>query len=96
MLLPSNVSYETRLVNKTLFIDLEQELEVNTTYSLYLNEAVKDITEGNDTLIQLVFSTGFELDSNEVFFQISDAMNSICVGLFFINGIDNLQCSVSV
>ncbi|MDG1349840.1 MAG: Ig-like domain-containing protein [Crocinitomicaceae bacterium] len=87
VLLPSNVSYETRLVNKTLFIDLEQELEVNTTYSLYLNEAVKDITEGNDTLIQLVFSTGFELDSNEVFFQISDAytnapIQDATVGLF--------------
>ena len=87
VLLPSNVSYETKLINKVLTLDLQEDLSPNTTYSLYLNGAVKDLTEGNDTLIQLVFSTGPFLDSNVVNFQIKDAFTNdiqsgITVGLF--------------
>ena len=87
VLLPSNVNYESKLVNKTLQLDFESDLAENTTYSLYLNGAVKDITEGNDSLIQIVFSTGSFLDSNRVFFQITDAFTNqlvegVTVGLF--------------
>jgi len=87
VLLPSNVTYETKLINKTLTLDLQEDLSPNTTYSLYLNGAVKDLTEGNDTLIQLVFSTGPFLDSNVVNFQVKDAFTNdiqseITVGLF--------------
>lgn len=87
VLLPSNVSYETKLINKTLTLDLQEALYPNTTYSLYLSGAVKDLTEGNDTLIQLVFSTGPFLDSNVVNFQVKDAFTNeiqsgITVGLF--------------
>ena len=94
VLLPSNVSYETKLINKTLTIDLQQKLSPNTTYSLYLNGAVKDITEGNDSLIQLVFSTGPFLDSNIVDFQLKDAFTNeiqsgITVGLF--DSLEQLQ-----
>ena len=85
--MPSNVTYETKLINKTLTLDLQEDLSPNTTYSLYLNGAVKDLTEGNDTLIQLVFSTGPFLDSNVVNFQVKDAFTNdiqseITVGLF--------------
>ena len=87
VLLPSNVNYQSKLFNKTLQLDLESDLTENTTYSLYLNGAVKDITEGNDSLIQIVFSTGSFLDSNRVFFQITDAFTNqlvegVTVGLF--------------
>ena len=94
VLLPSNVSYETKLINKTLILDLQDELAANTTYSLYLNGAIKDLTEGNDTLIQLVFSTGPFLDSNIVDFQVKDAytneiQSGITVGLF--DSLEQLQ-----
>ena len=82
VLLPSNVSYETKLINKTLTLDLQQKLSPNTTYSLYLNGAVKDLTEGNDSLIQLVFSTGPFLDSNIVDFQLKDAFTNEIQSLF--------------
>lgn len=93
VLLPSNVNYKSKLINKTLQLDLESNLAENTTYSLYLNGAVKDITEGNDSLIQIVFSTGSFLDSNEVFFQIKDAFTNqlvegVTVGLFDTLGKD--------
>ena len=94
VLLPSDVSYETKLVNKRLTLDLQDKLSPNTTYSLYLNEAIKDLTEGNDTLIQLVFSTGPFLDSNVVNFQVMDAFTNkiasgITVGLF--DSLEQLQ-----
>ena len=87
ILLPSNVAYETKLVNKSLVLELKDTLSRNTTYSLYLNGAIKDLTEGNDTLIQLVFSTGNDLDSNRVMFEVNDAFTgevnkNIVVGLF--------------
>ena len=76
ILLPSNVRYETGILNKTLTLTMKDNLTENTTYSLYLNGAIKDITEGNDTLIQLVFSTGPELDSNVVQFDLKDAFTN--------------------
>lgn len=87
ILLPSNVAYEAKLINKSLILSLKDTLSENTTYSLYLNGAIKDLTEGNDTLIQLVFSTGNELDSNRVAFEVSDAFTGelnkdVVVGLF--------------
>jgi hypothetical protein len=35
VLLPSNVNYKSKLINKTLQLDLESTLAENTTYSLY-------------------------------------------------------------
>jgi hypothetical protein len=39
------------------------ELSKETTYAIYLNRTVKDVHEGNDTLITYVFSTGKWIDS---------------------------------
>ena len=72
ILLPANVEYEYSLKGKTLQIDFQEKLKENTTYSLYLNEAIKDITEGNDSLIQIAFSTGAEIDKNNAYFIVSD------------------------
>jgi len=87
VLLPANVKFEYVLKGKTLIIDFKNELYQNTTYSLYLNEAVKDITEGNDSLIQLVFSTGADIDSNRVSFEVVDAFTNtpkknVLIGLY--------------
>jgi len=72
ILLPANVDYEYLLKGKTLQIDFQEKLKENTTYSLYLNGAIKDITEGNDSLIQIAFSTGPEIDKNQASFIVSD------------------------
>ena len=75
ILLPANVDYDYSLKGKTLQIDFQQELKRNTTYSLYLNGAVKDITEGNNSLIQIAFSTGNEIDENEAYFKVFDGFS---------------------
>jgi hypothetical protein len=50
---------------RTLTIKLKDSLEANTTYSIAINGAVKDVNEGNK-LTDLIysFSTGNSLDSN--------------------------------
>ena len=44
-LVPQHAKLETQLTKKTLEISLSNALESNTTYTLYLNAAVKDVTE---------------------------------------------------
>ena len=62
-MVPNDARPEARLVNKTLHISWKEQLRPNTTYSIYLNGAVRDITEGNDSLMTYVFSTGDQIDS---------------------------------
>ena len=86
-LVPQHAKIETQLTKKTLKISLSNDLESNTTYTLYLNAAVKDVTEGNDSLMRFTFSTGQKLDSLKFFARTSDAFSSrikskITVGLF--------------
>ena len=87
ILLPANVEYEYSLKGKTLQIDFQEKLKENTTYSLYLNGAIKDITEGNDSLIQIAFSTGPEIDKNNAYFIVSDGYTgklneNVLIGLY--------------
>ena len=87
VLLPANVEYEYILKGKELQINFKEKLKENTTYSLYLNEAVKDITEGNDSLIQIAFSTGNEIDANEAYFHVfdgfsGDVQKEVLIGLY--------------
>ena len=77
ILLPSNIEYDYMLKGKELQINFKDKLKENTTYSLYLNEAIKDITEGNDSLIQIAFSTGNEIDENEAYFHVFDRNEEI-------------------
>ena len=87
ILLPANIDYEYELKGKTLEINFQEPLKANTTYSLYLNAAIQDITEGNDSLIQVAFSTGNEIDDNEAHFMIFDAYTrkpkkNVLIGLY--------------
>ena len=87
ILLPANIEYDFILKGKTLRIEFQENLKENTTYSLYLNGAVQDITEGNDTLIQVAFSTGKEIDNNEAYFFVSDGYSgkqkkNVFIGLY--------------
>ena len=61
--------------NKTLLIELENQLKENTTYSINLNKCVKDINEGNvlDDL-NFSFSTGNFLDSLFISGKVLDAL----------------------
>jgi hypothetical protein len=53
-----------KIKGKTFIIQFaDSSLKPNTTYAIYMNSAVKDFTEGNDSLMNYVFSTGNTIDS---------------------------------
>jgi uncharacterized protein (DUF2141 family) len=90
-LVPADAKVEAKLTKKTLNLSWKETLLANTTYTLYLNGAVKDVTEGNDSLMQITFSTGAIIDTLKVQVAVVDAFTNkpqskIVVGLF-----DSLQ-----
>lgn len=62
-IVPTNVKLQTSSRDKELTIKIIGDLSKETTYAIYLNRTVKDVHEGNDTLITYVFSTGKWIDS---------------------------------
>jgi hypothetical protein len=86
-IVPPHAKLNVSMKKKSLIISWEEDLKPNTTYAIYINKAVKDITEGNDSIIQYVFSTGNELDSIKYAVKIIDAWTNLpvdkcIVGLF--------------
>lgn len=86
-IVPPHATLKAMMKKKSLVISWEEELNPNTTYAIYINNAVKDITEGNDTIMQYVFSTGDKLDSIKYGVKIIDAWTNLpiekcIVGLF--------------
>lgn len=84
---PNQTRIKTSSSAKKLQIEFLDTLQSNTTYQLILNSTVKDINEGNDSLMVLVFSTGPSLDSAYFQTKIVDAfdgqpLKKIFVGLF--------------
>ncbi|MDX1650927.1 MAG: Ig-like domain-containing protein [Brumimicrobium sp.] len=85
---PADVSLEAKIKNRTLILSKTAgEWEKNTTYAVYMNGAVRDITENNDSLMVFVFSTGNTLDSLQTFVQVVDAftnkpLENVTVGLY--------------
>ncbi len=73
VMIPPHATINISVRKKTLTLSWEDTLNTNTTYSIYLNGAVADITEGNDSIYQYVFSTGNELDSISYTSFIADA-----------------------
>ena len=63
LFVPNHATPKTVLTKKTVQISWEETLEENTTYVIYLNRTVKDLSENNDSLMYYVFSTGETLDS---------------------------------
>ena len=85
--IPADFKVTTSVKGKTLNLSWEEPLKENTTYSIFLNKTVQDITEGNDSLIQIVFSTGNVLDSLTYSTFVQDALSKeaskkVIVGLF--------------
>ncbi len=86
-IVPPHAKLKAVMKKKSLIISWEEELNPNTTYAIYINNAVKDITEGNDTIMQYVFSTGNVLDSIKYALKIIDSWTNLpvekcLVGLF--------------
>lgn len=62
-MVPPDASIKASFKKRDLILEWEEDLRENTTYSIYLDKAVSDITEKNDSLMQFVFSTGSHIDS---------------------------------
>lgn len=85
--IPPDFKVKTEVSGKTLTLSWEEELQSNTTYSIFLNKTVQDITETNDSILQIVFSTGEYLDSLSYSTYVKDvnsqqAEKGVLVGLF--------------
>lgn len=81
----SRLQFETK--GKNLRISFLDPLQANTTYTLTSNGGIKDLTEGNDSLMTWIFSTGQTLDSLELTAQAkecipSNKQTSIQLGLY--------------
>ena len=85
---PADVKLEYAIKGKAVQLKVKNgKWQSNTTYTIYLNRAVQDITESNDSIIAYVFSTGAYLDSLQTTIQIVDAykgkpLKDITVGLY--------------
>lgn len=77
VLVPADAKLSSKLSKKTLAISFENSLAPNTTYTLYLNGAVKDVTEGNDSLMKFTFSTGKQMDSLRFHCSVFDAYSKV-------------------
>jgi len=62
-LMPADSRLQYELKGKTLRIIFLDTLQAQTTYTLMSNGGIKDLTEGNDSLMTWTFSTGPTLDS---------------------------------
>lgn len=76
VMVPPHAKPIAKIHGKTVFISWTDTLKDNTTYSLYLNGTIKDITEGNDSLMQIVFSTGAFIDSISYQVKVIDAFTN--------------------
>jgi uncharacterized protein (DUF2141 family) len=84
---PNHANPTASLHKKTMTISWKETLEPATTYVVYLNGAVKDVTENNDSLMMYAFSTGSSIDSLQYSVPVVDAWSNrylpgITVGLF--------------
>ncbi|HLW40545.1 MAG TPA: Ig-like domain-containing protein [Brumimicrobium sp.] len=85
---PADVKFNYTIKNKSLVLIVKEgNWKPNTTYTIYLNRAVRDITEFNDSIIAYVFSTGSFLDSLQTAVQVNDAytnqpVEGLTVGLY--------------
>lgn len=87
VMVPAHTKPQVKLSKKTLEVSWTETLQPNTTYSVYMNGLVKDITEGNDSLMTYVFSTGPLIDSLYYETMVENAwtnepVNKCLVGLY--------------
>jgi uncharacterized protein (DUF2141 family) len=75
-MVPPHATIRATANKKTLTLEWEEELQPNTTYAIYLNNTVKDLSEKNDSIMQYVFSTGSSLDSTSFSIPVVDAFTN--------------------
>ena len=63
IIVPPDAVLHALIDRKSLILNWEEALRKNTTYSIYFNKAIKDVKEGNDSIMSIVFSTGSAIDS---------------------------------
>lgn len=78
---------EFRVKNKEFYVEFINPLQENTTYSIFIDGAITDITENNDSLYHFVFSTGPYIDSLKVKGKVKKAFTNqpaeeVLVGLY--------------
>jgi uncharacterized protein (DUF2141 family) len=73
IILPRHTQLKSAIKQKELIVSWDDSLKENTTYVIYINNALKDINEGNDSLYKLVFSTGSYIDSLTHSVEVKDA-----------------------
>ena len=72
-IIPPDAIILSQLNKKSLTLSWTEALKANTTYRIYLNNAVKDISEGNSEVINILFSTGPKIDSLQLNAVVYDA-----------------------
>ena len=72
-IVPPHATINASVKKKTLTLSWDDTLQENTTYAIYLNNPVKDLSERNDSIMQYVFSTGNTLDSTNYSVSVVDA-----------------------
>lgn len=72
-IIPPDAIILSQLNKKRLTLSWTEALKANTTYRIYLNNAVKDISEGNSEVINILFSTGPKIDSLQLNAVVYDA-----------------------
>ncbi len=72
-IVPPDATVKAVNKGKEMVLNIEGELQENTTYTISMNGTVSDYTVGNDTIIQFVFSTGSYIDSLKYNAKIIDA-----------------------
>jgi hypothetical protein len=88
---PNHSRVKSTNSGKKIRVEFLDSLQVNTTYQLLFNGAIKDINEGNDSLMVFVFSTGSTLDSAYYQTTIIDAFTSQSVKKVFVGLFDTLE-----
>lgn len=88
---PNHARIKSTNIGKKLRVEFLDSLQANTTYQLLFNSAIKDINEGNDSLMVFVFSTGNTLDSSYYSTKVVDAFTAQPVKKLFLGLFDTLN-----
>jgi hypothetical protein len=87
VMVPNHAKLKASVHRKTLKVEWEEQLQENTTYVIYLNGTVKDVTENNDSLMYYAFTTGSAIDSLTYKVMVTDAWSNqlkgdVTIGLY--------------
>ena len=90
---PADAKLSVQLNKKEIIVALNGTLKENTTYNLCIDGGVKDVTEGNDSIYRLAFSTGNFLDSLEQHYRIGNAYSKKSLAAVSLGLYDSLESS---